>query len=484
MNKKVKTALISVFNKEGLEEVIRLLQKHGVKIISTGGTAEFIKKLGVEVTEVENLTGFPSVFGGRVKTLHPKIFGGILNRRDNAEDQKEKKEYKIEDIDLVIVDLYPFEEKPEIETIDIGGVSLIRAAAKNYNDVVVISSRDQYKHIKIETTLEERKKLAGEAFARTSSYDFAIREYFQGMSLRYGENPHQKGTFVGDLEKSFTQLHGKELSYNNLLDTEAAVAIVYDFKEPTFAIVKHMNTCGLAVREEGKLLEAYKAAYEADPVSVFGGVLAANREIGEDIAALIRGQKLFVEVIIAPDFSEKALEILKEKKDCRILKCLPREALAKWGHEIRSSFGGFLVQDRDTHIETEKDLKVVTKRKPTEKEIADLLVAAVAVKHLKSNSVALVKGRTLLAMGCGQTSRVDALKQAIEKAKNFGFSLKGAVLASEAFFPFPDCVEIAGAAGVTAVIHPGGSKNDQASIDMADKFGMAMVTTGYRHFKH
>src|SRR3989344_3314128 len=332
MKKEIHSALISVFNKDGLPEVVKLLNNHDVKIISTGGTAEFIRKLGVEVTEIENLTGFPSVFGGRVKTLHPAIFGGILNRRDNVEDQKEKKTHKIEDSDLVIVDLYPFVPtagrgsttaeavgKEKIELIDIGGVSLIRAAAKNFNDVVVISSRDQYKSIKIETSIEERKRLAGEAFARTASYDFAIRAYFQGIPLRYGENPHQKGSFVGNLEESFTQLHGKELSYNNLLDTEAAIAVVYDFKEPAFAIVKHMNTCGLTVRLEGKLLEAYKAAYAADPVSAFGGILAANRQVGEDIAKLIREQKLFVEVIIAPGFSKEALEILKEKKDCRIL---------------------------------------------------------------------------------------------------------------------------------------------------------------------
>ncbi|MEK7569690.1 MAG: bifunctional phosphoribosylaminoimidazolecarboxamide formyltransferase/IMP cyclohydrolase [Patescibacteria group bacterium] len=479
--KKIKTALISVFNKEGLTPVTELLKKNGVKIISTGGTAEFIRKLGADVTEVESLTNFPSVFGGRVKTLHPAIFGGILNRRDNPEDQKSKYAHKIEDIDLVIVDLYPFEEKPEIETIDIGGVSLIRAAAKNYEDVVVISSREQYKDLKIETTLEERKKLAGEAFARTSSYDFAIREYFQSIPLRYGENPHQNASFVGDLTESFSQLHGKELSYNNLLDTEAVIAVINDFKEPAFAIVKHMNTCGLAVRPEGKLLEAYQAAYAADPVSAFGGILAANREIGEDVAKLIREQKLFVEVVIAPGFSEEALKILEQKKDCRILLWHEPQLPKK---QIRSSFTGMLVQDRDMHVETEKDLKVVTTRAPTEREKEDLLVAAVAVKHLKSNAIALVKDKTLISMGCGQTARVDALKQAIEKAKNFGLLLEGAVMASEAFFPFPDCVEIAGGAGISAVIQPGGSKNDQASIDMANKLGMAMATTGYRHFKH
>ena len=510
MKKKINSALISVFNKDGLDEIIKLLAKHNVKIISTGGTAEFIRKLKVPVTEVETITNFPSLFGGRVKTLQPQIFGGILNRRESIEDQKEKKQHKIEDIDLVIVDLYPFEEtlakrdnqganeEEIIEKIDIGGVALIRAAAKNFNDVVVIPSKYQYREIyKIlkrgnETSLEERKKFAGSAFEITSIYDNAIRGYFQSIKLRYGENPHQKGEFIGNLEESFIQLHGKELSYNNLIDTEAAVMTVNDFKDPAFAIVKHMNACGLAVRpasvqdsskakKDRQLLEAYKAAYKADPLSAFGGILAANRTIGENIAKLIKKQKLFVEVIIAPDFTKQALEILKEKKNCRILKwnnpVLPKK-------QMRTCFNGILAQERDTHVEDEKDLKVVTKRKPTKKEIGDMLIAAVATKHLKSNSVALVKNGALLSMGCGQTSRIDALKQAIEKAKNFGFSLKGAVLSSEAFFPFPDCVELAAKVGISAVIHPGGSKNDQASIDVADKYKMVMVTTGFRHFKH
>ena len=493
--KKINSALISVFNKEGLEEIVKLLYKHYIEIISTGGTAEFIRKLKIPVTEVEEITKFPSVFGGRVKTLAPQIFGGILNRRENLDDEKEKKKHKIRNIDLVIVDLYPFEEtlaasgseEEIIEKIDIGGISLIRAAAKNYNDVVVVPSKNQYKDlVKIlergnETTLEERKKLAGHAFEVTSKYDSAIRGYFQATPLRYGENPHQKAFFVGNLEESFTQLHGKELSYNNLIDTEAAISVVNDFDKPAFAIIKHMNACGLAAREEGKLFEAYQAAYNADPVSAFGGILAANREVGVEIAKLIKEQKLFVEVIIAPEFSEEALEILKEKKDCRILKWNNPLLSAK---QIRTNFTGLLVQDRDTHVETEKDFTAVTKRAPTEAEKKDLLVAAIATKHLKSNSIALVKGGSLISMGCGQTSRIDALKQAIDKANKFGFSLKGAVMSSEAFFPFPDCVELAGEAGVTAVIQPGGSKNDQASIDMADKLGMAMVTTGFRHFKH
>ena len=502
MNKKINSALISVFNKDGIEEIIKLLAKNNVKIISTGGTAEFIRQLKIPVTEVETITNYPALFGGRVKTLQPQIFGGILNRRDNVDDQKEKVEHKIEDIDLVIVDLYPFEEtlasgaseSEIIEKIDIGGISLIRAAAKNFNDVVVIPSKHQYQELKNilehgnETTLEERKKFAGDAFEVTSSYDSTILGYFMSkagfdtnITLRYGENPHQKGEFIGNLEESFTQLHGKEISYNNLLDTEAAIALVSDFKDPAFAIIKHLNACGLAVRPEGHLFEAYQAAYNADPLSAFGGVLAANRIIGEDITKLIKEQKLFIEVIIAPDFSKEALEILKEKKDCRILKYLNPILPIK---QNRTCFTGILSQDRDTHVESEADLKVTTKREPTENEIKDLLMAAIATKHLKSNSVALVKDGTLISMGCGQTSRIDALKQAIDKAQKFGFSLKGSVLSSEAFFPFPDCVEMAGEAGVSAVIHPGGSKNDQASIDMADKYNIAMVTTRFRHFKH
>jgi len=503
-NKKIQSALISVFNKDGLEEIIKLLAKHNVKIISTGGTAEFIRKLSVPVTEVEEITNYPALFGGRVKTLQPQIFGGILNRRDNPDDQQEKADHKIEDIDLVIVDLYPFvptlekvgiptevgKEKDLIELIDIGGVALIRAAAKNFNDVVVIPSKNQYQNLieilknGTETTLEERKRFAGNAFEVTSVYDSAIRGYFQSAKLRYGENPHQKGEFIGNLEESFIQLHGKELSYNNLIDTEAAIMAVYDFQDPAFAIVKHMNTCGLAVRSEGHLLEAYEAAYNADPLSAFGGILAANRTIEEDIAKLIKEQKLFVEVIIAPDFSKEALNILMEKKDCRILRWLNPTLPQK---QNRTCFTGILSQDRDTHTETEEDLKVVTKRAPTEQEKKDLLIASIITKHLKSNAIALVKNGTLISMGCGQTSRIDALKQAIDKAQRiqqFNFSLKGSVLSSEAFFPFPDNVELAGKEGITAVIHPGGSKNDQTSIDMADKYNIAMVTTGFRHFKH
>ena len=496
MNKKIKSALVSVFHKDGgLDEIIKLLHKHNVKIISTGGTAEFVKKLGVPVTQVESITNFPSIFDGRVKTLAPQIFGGILNRRDNESDKAEKAQHGIEDIDLVIVDLYPFEEtlasgaseEEIIEKIDIGGIALIRAAGKNFNDVVIVPSKKQYpKLLEVlksgnETSLEFRKELAGDAFAVTSEYDMAIRGYFQGVKLRYGENPHQKGEFVGSLAEPFTQLHGKELSYNNLMDTEAAIMLVNDFSQPAFAIIKHMNACGLAVAEEGHLVDAYQKAYNADPVSAFGGILATNRKIEEDIAKLIREQKLFIEVIIAPDFSEEALKILIEKKDCRILKwhnpVLP-------DRQMRTCLTGMLVQDRDMHTESALDLKVVTKRAPTKTEEMDLVIASIATKYLKSNSVALVKDGALLSMGCGQTSRVDALNQAIDKAKRFGFSLQGSVLSSEAFFPFPDCVEIAGAVGVSAVVHPGGSKNDQMSIDMADKYNMAMVMSGFRHFKH
>jgi phosphoribosylaminoimidazolecarboxamide formyltransferase / IMP cyclohydrolase len=493
-NKKIKTALISVYNKDGLEELVKLLHKLGVKIISTGGTAEFIKKQKIPVAEVESLTGFPSVFGGRIKTLHPKIFGGVLNRRANIGDQKEKTKHGIEDIDLVAVDLYPFEEtlssgaseEEIIEKIDIGGVTLLRAAAKNFQDVVVLSSKnDIITFCKIlecsgaETTLEERKKFAGNAFAITSHYDTAIRSYFQGMQLRYGENPHQSASFVGNLAESFEQLHGKELSYNNLMDIEAAIKLVYDFEEPAFAIIKHMNACGLAVDE--KLINAYKRAYAADLVSAFGGILAANGEVGEEIAEEIKSAKLFVEVIIAPSFSQEALAILQEKKDIRILRWLNPKLPTK---TIKTNFTGLLMQDRDSYVEKENDLKTVTKRAPTEEEKKNLLIAAVAVKHLKSNSIALVKDGALVSMGSGQTARVDALKQALEKAKNFEFDVKGAVMASEAFLPFPDSVEMAGKAGITAVVQPGGSKNDQASIDMADALHMAMVFTGIRHFLH
>jgi phosphoribosylaminoimidazolecarboxamide formyltransferase / IMP cyclohydrolase len=493
MKKTIKTALISVYNKDGLEQIVKLLNEKKVKIISTGGTADFIRGLNVPVTTVEKITNFPSVFGGRVKTLQPQIFGGILNRRDNVDDQKEKEKYKIGDIDLVIVDLYPFEETLAsgatddeiIEKIDIGGISLIRAGAKNFNDVVIIPSKNEYAYIAEilsrgnETTIEERKYLAGCAFQVTSQYDFAIRGYFQGNKLRYGENPHQSGMFIGNIDDSWQQLHGKEMSYNNFLDTEAAINLVNDFTDPAFAIIKHMNACGFAI--DPNITVAFQKAYDSDPVSAFGGILASNRIITKEIAAKIRDVKLFVEVIIAPDFEKEAYEILEQKKDIRILKW-KNPMLPKQQH--RTCLTGVLVQDRDTRVEKDEDLKCVTTRQPTMEETDDMLTADTIVKHLKSNSVAIVKNAQLLTMGCGQTSRIDALKQSLEKAKNFGFDVHGAVIASEAFLPFNDCVEVAGNAGITAVIQPGGSKGDQSSIDKCDELGMAMVFTGIRHFKH
>jgi len=493
MEKTIKTALVSVYNKDGLELIIKLLQKNDIKIISTGGTADFISKLSVPVTTVEEITNFPSVFGGRVKTLQPQIFGGILNRRDNADDQAEKAKHNIEDIDLVIVDLYPFEETlasgaPEeeiIEKIDIGGISLIRAGAKNFNDVVIIPSKNQYQYISEiltrgnKTTIEERKYLAGCAFEVTSQYDFAIRGYFQGNILRYGENPHQAGMFIGNISDSWQQLHGKEMSYNNFLDTEAAIKLVYDFADPAFAIIKHMNACGFAVDPD--ITAAFEKAYEGDPVSAFGGILASNRTITKEIAEKIREVKLFVEVIIAPEFDKEAYEILEQKKDIRILKW-NKPTLSK--QQFRTCLTGILVQDNDTRTETEADLRCVTSKEPTAEEKRDLLIASVLVKHLKSNSVAIVKKAQLVTMGCGQTSRIDALKQALEKAKNFDFDVHGSVIASEAFLPFNDCVEVSGKAGIVSVIQPGGSKGDQSSIDKCNELGMSMVFTGIRHFKH
>ncbi|MCC6323709.1 bifunctional phosphoribosylaminoimidazolecarboxamide formyltransferase/IMP cyclohydrolase [Candidatus Nomurabacteria bacterium] len=491
--KQIKTALISVFNKDGLDEVIKLLDDKGIKLISTGGTAEFIRKMDIPVTEVEDVTGFPSIFGGRVKTIHPMIAGGILKIRGDSVHEAEAIKHNISEIDLVIVDLYPFEytlasgasEAEIIEKIDIGGITLIREAAKNFNDVAIVPSMNQYAYLKEIlsksdfTSLEQRKYLAGCAFEVTSGYDFAIRSYFQGNSLRYGENSHQSAKFIGDISKSWNQLHGKEMSYNNFIDTESAIALVYDFADPAFAIIKHTNACGFAV--DADITVAYKKAYEADPVSAFGGILASNRSITVGIANKIREDKLFVEVIIAPDYEDEALEILKQKKDIRILKWnnpqLPKS-------QIRTCLSGIIMQDRDAHIETNLDLTYTTSRKPTFEEEEDLLVANLIAKHIKSNAIAIVKNGQLLAMGCGQTSRIDALKQALVKAGNFKFDVHGAVMASEAFFPFPDCVEVAGIAGITAVIHPGGSKNDQASIDKCNDLKMAMVTTGYRHFKH
>lgn len=511
-NKRIKTALISVFYKDGLEEILSLLHADGVKFLSTGGTRSFIESLGYECDAVEDLTGYPSILGGRVKTLHPKVFGGILNRRDNEGDRGQIAQYEIPEIDLVIVDLYPFRatvasgapEADIIEKIDIGGISLIRAAAKNYKDVVIVASKAQYKALAdtlkrngAETSLEERRWFAGQAFAVSSGYDTDIYNYFastepespiekqdalrialdDAKTMRYGENPHQKGNFFGDFDAMFTQLHGKEISYNNLLDIDAAVCLISEFTDLTFAILKHNNACGLATRPT--IAEAWKDALAGDPVSAFGGVLITNGTVDEAAAEEIN--KIFFEVIIAPAYTDGALEILKQKKN-RIILVIKKALDTK--RQFRSILNGALVQDRDLKVETTEDLKQVSEKAVTPEQAADLLFANKIVKNSKSNAIVLAKGGMLLASGVGQTSRVDALKQAIEKAHSFGFDLHGAVMASDAFFPFPDCVEIAHEAGVTAVIHPGGSIRDQESVDYCNAHDMAMVITGFRHFKH
>ncbi|MBW9201930.1 bifunctional phosphoribosylaminoimidazolecarboxamide formyltransferase/IMP cyclohydrolase [Bacteroidales bacterium SW292] len=503
--KKIKTALVSVYHKEGLNEIITKLHEEGVEFLSTGGTRQFIESLGYPCKAVEDLTTYPSILGGRVKTLHPKIFGGILCRRALEQDRQQIEKYEIPEIDLVIVDLYPFEatvasgapEADIIEKIDIGGISLIRAAAKNYNDVVIVASQAQYQPLRdilmergANTTLEERRWFAKEAFGVSSHYDSAIFNYFDGgegtafrcsanhpTALRYGENPHQKGYFYGQLDQMFDQIHGKEISYNNLLDINAAVDLIDEFQETTFAILKHNNACGLASRPT--VLQAWKDALAGDPVSAFGGVLITNAVVDRETAEEIN--KIFFEVIIAPDYDVDALEVLGEKKNRIILVRKPVELPKK---QFRSLLNGVLAQDRDLKVETPADLKTVTNQAPTPEEVDDLLFANKIVKNSKSNAIVLAKGKQLLASGVGQTSRVDALKQAIEKAKSFGFDLHGAVMASDAFFPFPDCVEIAGNEGVTAVIQPGGSIKDQLSFDYCNQHGIAMVTTGFRHFKH
>lgn len=504
---KIKRALISVFYKDNLEPIIHQLGKAGVEFISTGGTQEFIEKLGYAVTPVEKLTGFPSIFGGRVKTLHPAVFGGILFRRDDAGDQKQSEAYEIQAIDLVIVDLYPFEEtvarggseEDIIEKIDIGGISLIRAAAKNYKDVLIVSSRDQYPALlDIMTqsgcacTLEERKRFAALAFDVTSHYDSAIFSYFntpadipsfkksirQGRALRYGENPHQQGKYYGDFNALFDQLNGKELSYNNLVDVDAAVHLVGEFRDETaFVIVKHTNACGVATGSSVK--EAYVKAFAADTISAFGGVLATNAVI--DQAAAEEINTLFFEILIAPGYEPKALELLRSKKNRIILQ--QRQELRE-EKQFKSLLNGVIEQDCDLKTDNRDDLKVVTKRVPADAEIDALLFASKICKHTKSNTIVLAVNGQLLASGVGQTSRVDALKQAIEKARTFGFELKGAVMASDAFFPFPDCVEIAHQHGIDVVIQPGGSVKDQDSIRYCDDNNMAMVFTGIRHFKH
>ncbi|HOO83413.1 MAG TPA: bifunctional phosphoribosylaminoimidazolecarboxamide formyltransferase/IMP cyclohydrolase [Prolixibacteraceae bacterium] len=503
--KKIKSALISVYHKERVDEIVKKLDQLGVKIYSTGGTKSFIEELGVKVNSVESLTSYPSILGGRVKTLHPKVFGGILARRENENDIAQLAEYEIPEIDLVIVDLYPFEATVAsgaahtdiIEKIDIGGISLIRAAAKNYKDVIIVPSRDNYDQLldlleskNGESDIDDRKQFALMAFACSSHYDTAIFNYFnQGKEdlfrssyntssvLRYGENPHQRGVFYGNIDDIFDKIHGKEISYNNLLDIDAAVNLIDEFDETTFAILKHNNACGCASRE--KLIDAWKDALAGDPVSAFGGILITNTEVDADTALEIN--KLFFEVIIAPAYDAKALEIFKSKKN-RIV--LIRKNVELPGAQFRSVLNGVLYQDRDLKNEQAADLTPVTKVQPDANQTDDLLFANKLVKQSKSNTIVLAKNKQLLASGVGETSRVDALKHAIEKAESFGFDLKGAVMSSDAFFPFADCVEIANGVGVKCVIQPGGSIRDQDSIDFCNDNNMAMVFTGTRHFKH
>ncbi|MBR9830713.1 bifunctional phosphoribosylaminoimidazolecarboxamide formyltransferase/IMP cyclohydrolase [bacterium] len=506
--KRIKTALISVFYKENLAPIIEQLHAQGVQLLSTGGTRKFIEDLNVPCEAVEDLTSYPSILGGRVKTLHPKVFGGILTRRANESDQKEIAEFEIPEIDLVIVDLYPFEETVKsgapaediIEKIDIGGISLIRAAAKNFNDVTIVSSRNQYtdllnilKEKNGATSIEDRRRFAAQAFQISSHYDTAIFNYFNQTEeidafkvsednanpLRYGENPHQKGTFFGNLDEMFEKVHGKELSYNNLLDVDAAVNLIGEFTEngPTFAILKHNNACGIATRPT--VLEAYKAALAGDPVSAFGGILISNQKI--DLATAESINPLFCEVVIAPAYDADAMEILTSKKN-RII--LVQKEVKLPSIQYRSILNGALVQDKDLVTDKRSNFKTVTTKAPTEKEKEDLEFASKLVKQTKSNAIILAKNGQLLAGGTGQTSRVDALNQAIKKAKEFNFDLNGAVMASDAFFPFPDCVEIAKGAGITAVVQPGGSIKDELSIDYCNANDLAMVFTGTRHFKH
>jgi len=505
--KTIKNALISVFNKEGLDRIAKKLDELGVTIYSTGGTQTFIEDLGISVERVEDLTSYPSILGGRVKTLHPKVFGGILNRRAHEGDQTQIAEYEIPEIDLVIVDLYPFEDtvasgaahQDIIEKIDIGGISLIRAAAKNYADVVIIPSKKQYapflellNNQEGATTEEQRKGFARDAFDVSSHYDTEIFKYFnagekdtfkqsiaEAKVLRYGENPHQKGVFYGDLDAMFDKLNGKELSYNNLLDVDAAVNLMSDFKDadPTFAILKHNNACGFATRSSIK--QAYVDALAGDPVSAFGGILIANTKI--DLATAEEINSLFCEVVIAPAYEEAAVDLLKSKKN-RVI--LVQKEVALPSKQFRTILNGVLEQDKDLIADKAANFETKTNTSPSEQEVKDLEFANKLVKHTKSNTIVLAKNGQLLASGTGQTSRVDALRQAIHKAESFNFDLKGAVMASDAFFPFPDCVEIAGNAGITAVVQPGGSIKDELSIDYCNEHGISMVFTGNRHFKH
>jgi phosphoribosylaminoimidazolecarboxamide formyltransferase/IMP cyclohydrolase len=502
---KIKSALISVFDKGNLAPIVKKLYELGVTLYSTGGTQAFIEELGIDVKRVEDLTDYPSILGGRVKTLHPKVFGGILGRRALDEDRKQMAEYAIPEIDLVIVDLYPFEDTVDsgavhsdiIEKIDIGGISLIRAAAKNYKDVVIVPSKNQYQTLLDVlnekngiTSEEDRKQFALSAFNVSSHYDSEIFKYFDGENqsslkiseassqvLRYGENPHQKGHFYGDLDEIFEKLNGKELSYNNLLDVDAAVNLIAEFKDTTFAVLKHNNACGVASRPT--VLEAWKDALAGDPISAFGGVLITNVKVDKSTAEEI--QKLFFEVLIAPEYEEDALTVLKSKKNRIVLR---QKNISLPNKSIRTALNGTLVQDKDSIMESVNELKPVTKKLASESEKSDLIFAAKICKHTKSNTIVFAKNNTLVSSGTGQTSRVDALKQAIEKAEGFGFSLDGAVMASDAFFPFPDCVELARNAGVLAVVQPGGSIKDQDSIDFCNANDMSMVMTGIRHFKH
>lgn len=504
---KIQSALISVYYKDGLEPIVKKLHELGVQIYSTGGTQSFIESFNIPVTAVEDITNYPSIFGGRVKTLHPKVFGGILHRRNHDGDLAEKASYEIPAIDLVIVDLYPFEEtvasgadeEAIIEKIDIGGIALIRGAAKNFQDVVIVPSVHYYSELLQilndqhgSTTLEQRKLFATRAFEVSSHYDGAIFNYMNGdqkvpafkqsvspaRTLRYGENPHQNGAFYGDLDAFFDQIHGKEISYNNLIDIEAAVQLISEFGDETaFAILKHNNACGLAVADT--VAQAYEMAFAADTVSAFGGILITNKTV--DAAAAEKINDLFFEIMIAPAYEQAALETLQQKKNRIIL--VQKQS---WNRKqiFRSMLNGVIVQDYDAKTDSKEDLATVTNRKPNDQEVADLLFASKVCKHSKSNTIILAKNNQMLSSGVGQTSRVDALEQAIAKAKKFGFDLEGAVMASDAFFPFPDCVEIADLAGIRAVIQPGGSIKDQLSIDYCDAHHMAMVFTGFRHFKH
>ncbi len=516
---KISAALLSVYYKDGLEPIVRLLHEQGVTLYSTGGTQTFIEQLGIPVIPVESLTGYPSIFGGRVKTLHPAVFGGILYRRDNEGDIAQAQQHNIPAIDMTVVDLYPFEETVAsgasadeiIEKIDIGGISLIRAGAKNFQDSLIVSSRTQYAdvlRVLAETNgqpdLDTRRRYAMEAFATTAHYDTAIHAYFSppapeggvpashlaaasatppsgagGAVLRYGENPHQQATFYGDMDAMFDKLHGKELSFNNLVDVDACVGLIDEFTNngPTYAIIKHTNACGIATAATAKA--AYDKALACDPVSAFGGVVITNALVDLETAQELN--RLFMEILIAPDYAPEALELLKSKKNRILLKRKPVELPTRL---VKTILNGTLEQDKDNVTETADQFTTVTDKAPTASELRALEFALKVCKHTKSNTIILANEDVLLASGVGQTSRVDALRQAIEKAHNFGFDIAGSVMASDAFFPFPDCVEIAGLAGITAVVQPGGSIRDKDSIEYCNQHGIAMVTTGVRHFKH